>query len=52
MADDGSLSNVQIEGADADGTLVTGSTNEYTLNSGKDSSAIDISGWSWIDATL
>ena len=52
MAGDGALSNVQINGADADGTLVSGSTNEYTLNSGKDSNKVDISSWSWIDATL
>lgn len=52
MADDGALANVQIEGADADGTLVSGSTNEYTLNSGKDANALDISGWTWKDTSL
>lgn len=50
MKDAGALSNVQIEGADADATLITGETSKYTLNSGKNAGAIDISGWSWKDA--
>ncbi len=52
MKDDGALSNVQIEGADADATLITGETTKYTLNSGKDATPLDISGWTWKDAGL
>ncbi|WP_372755763.1 hypothetical protein [Labilibaculum sp.] len=52
MKNDGALSNVQIEGADADASLVAGETSKYTLNSGKDSDQVDISSWSWIEATL
>ncbi len=46
------ISSVQIEGADADGTLITGETTKYTLNSGKDAAALDISTWTWINAGL
>ncbi|KAB1070631.1 hypothetical protein F6U93_01800 [Tamlana haliotis] len=52
MADNGDLSNVQINGAAADATLVPGSTTLYTLNSGKDAVALDISTWTWINASL
>ncbi|MBU2949842.1 hypothetical protein KO493_03925 [Tamlana agarivorans] len=52
MADNGALSNVQINGADADATLIAGSSTEYTLNSGKDAVALDISAWTWINASL
>ena len=52
MKDGGALSNVQIEGADADATLMSGETNKYTLNSGKDAAPIDVSGWTWKDAGL
>jgi len=52
MKDAGALANVQIEGADADATLLTGETNKYTLNSGKNATAIDISSWTWIEAEL
>lgn len=52
MKDGGELSNVQINGSDADATLISGETKKYTLNSGKDANPIDISGWSWIEATL
>ncbi len=52
MKDGGALSNVQINGADADATLMTGETKMYTLNSGKDASPIDISAWTWRNADL
>lgn len=52
MKDSGALSNVQISGADADATLLDGESHKYQLNSGKDASAIDISGWSWREASL
>ncbi|WP_372653676.1 hypothetical protein [Draconibacterium sp.] len=52
MKDAGALSNVQIDGANPDATLMDGETSKYTLNSGKDSDAIDISGWTWISAEL
>ncbi len=52
MKDSGDLANVQINGAAADATLITGETHKYTLNSGKDSNAIDISGWTWISASF
>ncbi|KJF42972.1 autotransporter outer membrane beta-barrel domain-containing protein [Draconibacterium sediminis] len=52
MKDAGALSNVQIDGANPDATLMDGETSKYTLNSGKDSDAIDISGWTWINAEL
>ncbi|WP_340111505.1 hypothetical protein [Maribellus mangrovi] len=52
MKDSGALSNVQIDGADPDATLMDGETSKYTLNSGKDADAIDISGWTWIEAGL
>jgi hypothetical protein len=52
MKDGGNLSNVQIEGADANATLISGETTKYTLNSGKDSTPLDISGWSWKNASL
>jgi len=49
---DGALADVQIDGADADGTVIDADAKTYTLNSGKDSDAIDISGWTWISAEL
>jgi hypothetical protein len=52
MKDGGNLSNVQIGGADANATLISGETSKYTLNSGKDSTPLDISGWSWKNASL
>lgn len=52
MKDGGNLSNVQINGANADGTLITGESSKYTLNSGKDADALDISGWTWVDADV
>ncbi|MEN8117919.1 MAG: hypothetical protein ABFS16_13125 [Bacteroidota bacterium] len=52
MKDNGGLSNVQISGADADATLISGETHKYTLNSGKDSDPIDISGWTWREVGL
>jgi urease beta subunit len=52
MKDGGALSNVQIDGANPDVTLMDGETSKYTLNSGKDADAIDISGWTWINAEL
>lgn len=52
MKDGGALSNVQIEGADADATLMTGETKKYTLNSGKSATALDISGWTWKNVGL
>jgi len=52
MKDAGALSNVKIAGADANGTLISGETNKYTLNSGKDATALDISGWVWKSASL
>lgn len=52
MKDSGALNNVQIGGATADGTLISGETHKYTLNSGKDSAPIDISGWTWREANL
>ena len=52
MKDGGALSNVQIEGANPDATVVTGEPTFYTLNSGKDATALDISGWTWKNASL
>ncbi|MCO4821280.1 MAG: hypothetical protein KC469_04380 [Flavobacteriaceae bacterium] len=52
MKDGGALSNVQVEGATADASLIEGETSKYTLNSGKDTTPIDISGWTWKDADL
>ena len=52
MKDAGDLSNVQISGADADGTLLTDETSKYTLNSGKDAIALDITAWTWKNASL
>jgi hypothetical protein len=52
MKDGGALSNVQVEGATADASLIEGETSKYTLNSGKDATPIDISGWTWKDADL
>ena len=46
------ISSVQIDGTDADGTLIDGETTKYTLNSGKDATALDISTWTWKDASL
>lgn len=50
MKNGGALSNVQIDGADADATVVSGT--KYTLNSGKDATPLDISGWTWRNAGL
>jgi competence protein ComGC len=47
MKDGGALANVQIDGADADVTLIDGQTTLYTLNSGKTSTKLDISAWTW-----
>ena len=52
MKDAGALTNVQISGAAPDATVINGETSKYTLNSGKDATAIDITGWTWKDATL
>lgn len=52
MKDNGALANVQINGADADATLLDGETKKYELNSGKDAAKVDISTWSWIEAEL
>jgi hypothetical protein len=52
MKDAGALANVQIAGADAVGTLITGEASKYTLSSGKDATALDISTWTWISASL
>ncbi len=52
MKNAGALTNVQIEGANADATLLTGETSKYQLNSGNDATALDISTWSWIEAKL
>ncbi|MCU4176754.1 hypothetical protein [Carboxylicivirga sp. N1Y90] len=52
MKDGGDVANVQIDGDAADATLISGETKKYTLNSGKDAAKVDISGWSWIEATL
>lgn len=52
MKDGGNLSNVQIDGADPDVTGITGEPTFYTLNSGKDATPLDITGWTWKDASL
>jgi hypothetical protein len=52
MKDGGALSNVQIEGAEADASLLNGETKKYTLNSGKDATPLDITGWTWKKADL
>lgn len=53
MKDNGALSNVQIAGDDADASKQNvADKHYYTLNSGKDATPIDISGWEWIKATL
>jgi hypothetical protein len=52
MKDGGALSNVQIESANADATLLDGETKKYKLNSGKDATKVDISGWTWREAGL
>ncbi|PWG05695.1 hypothetical protein [Polaribacter aquimarinus] len=52
MKDGGAISNVKIDGSDANATLISGETSKYTLNSGKSATAIDISGWTWINAGL
>lgn len=52
MKDGGALANVQINGADADATLMNGETKKYTLNTGKDASKVDISTWTWREAGL
>ena len=52
MKDGGALANVQIEGVNADATLINGETTKYTLNSGKNAAALDISAWTWKNASL
>ena len=52
MADNGALSNVQINGANADATLISGETKKYKLNSGKDATPLNISTWTWRNAGL
>lgn len=52
MKDGGDLANVQINGATADATLLSGETTKYELNSGKDATPLDISGWIWKNASL
>ncbi|MBS2210533.1 hypothetical protein KEM09_03925 [Carboxylicivirga mesophila] len=53
MKDNGAISNVKIAGANADATSQNVADKYYyTLNSGKDATPIDISGWSWIEASL
>ncbi|WP_303318756.1 hypothetical protein Q4Q34_09155 [Flavivirga abyssicola] len=52
MKDGGPTANVIIEGAGADVTVLSGETSKYTLNSGKDATALDISGWTWRNAGL
>ena len=52
MKDAGALANVQISGADADATLIADETKKYTLNSGKDATALDISTWTWKNTSL
>ena len=54
MADAGAVSNVLIDGSAADVTMISGDTTtaQYTLNSGKDASPIDISTWTWIRRSL
>ncbi|WP_075603812.1 hypothetical protein [Saccharicrinis aurantiacus] len=52
MKDEGSLSNVFIDGANPDATLldIEGNATKYELNSGKDSEMVDISDWTWVSA--
>jgi urease beta subunit len=52
MKDGGALSNVKVDGADANATLISGQTNQYKFNSGANASPIDISAWTWKDANL
>ncbi len=56
MKDEGALSNVKIEGKDADATLreIKDKDNKtkYTLNSGKDATPVDISSWTWANAGI
>lgn len=52
MKDAGPLSNVKIEGKDADASLLEGETRKYKLNSGKDAAKVDISAWTWRNAGL
>ncbi|MDX8338165.1 hypothetical protein SLH46_03150 [Draconibacterium sp. IB214405] len=49
---EGALSDVQIDGSDAVGTVIDADAKTYTLTSGKDSDPIDISGWTWISGEL
>ncbi|WP_282016478.1 hypothetical protein [Marinifilum flexuosum] len=47
------VNNVQINGANPDVTLVSGSTErKYTLNAGKNAAKVDISAWTWREAGL
>lgn len=52
MKDGVNLSNVQIDGANPDVTGIVGEPTFYTLNTGKDATPLDISGWTWKDASL
>lgn len=54
MLNNGDVSNVIIDAAAADVTLVSGDTTtaQYTLNSGKDAEKVDISDWTWIRRSL
>jgi len=52
MADAGALTNVQVEGADPVTTVVSAEDNEYTLTLTQTESQVDISDWTWKDATL
>ncbi len=52
MKDNGQLSNVKINNADADAELVDGETTKYVLKSGKDANKVDPSSWLWIETEL
>jgi len=53
MKDNGALSNVKINGTNADATLISGETKKYNLNSNtKNATKVDISSWSWKNAGL
>ena len=54
MKDGGATSNVIVEGAAADVSLVVDTVdNKYKFNAGKqDEPTVDISGWTWINASL
>ncbi len=52
MKDGGPTANVIIGGSAADVTLLQGETSKYELNSGKSSTKVDVSGWTWKNAGL